>query len=215
MGLDSSTRLILIRHGETDWNRAGRIQGHQDVALNAMGQQQAQALAAALDDEPIEALYSSDLLRACQTAEPLAQRRGLVLRRHSGLRERSFGVFEGRHWAQIVDEAPEAAARWRQRDPDYVVGGGESLVMLSERVLQTIDAIARAHSAACIALVTHGGVLDCLFRAASRLDLQGPRSWMLGNATINRLLWTPQGLGLIGWNDDRHLEGLAVECASP
>ena len=209
--LEAVTRLVLIRHGETAWNRATRIQGHTDIPLSPLGLAQAARVAEALADEPFAAIYSSDLSRARQTAQALAEARGLPLRLDTGLRERAFGRFEGLSWQEIDEGFPEDAARWRRREPDYAVGGGESLIDFSARCLQAAGRAVAAHPGQSIALVAHGGVLDCLYRAATRVPLDAPRSWQLGNATINRLLATPDGFTLVGWNDDRHLAGLTAD----
>jgi len=209
--LEEATRIVLIRHGETAWNRATRIQGHTDIPLSPLGLAQAERLAQALADEPLAALYSSDLSRARQTAEAVARVQGLSLHLDAGLRERAFGRFEGLSWEEIDRGYPEDAARWRKREPDFPVGGGESLIVFSGRVLAAARRAASAHPGQSIALVAHGGVLDCLYRAATQVALDAPRSWQLGNATINRLLATPEGFTLIGWNDDHHLAGLSAD----
>ena len=208
---DQATRLIVIRHGETLWNRATRIQGHTDIPLSPLGLAQAERLAQALADEPLAAVYASDLSRARRTAEAVAARHGLAVHEEPGLRERAFGRFEGLTWQEIDQGYPEDAARWRRREPDFPVGGGESLVTFSARCLAAARLAAAAHRGHSIALVAHGGVLDCLYRAATRVALDAPRSWQLGNATINRLLATPDGFTLIGWNDDLHLAGLTAD----
>ncbi len=209
--LEQATRLILIRHGETAWNRATRIQGHTDIPLSPLGLAQAERLAEALADEPLAAIYSSDLSRARQTAEALARVQDLPVRLDAGLRERAFGRFEGLSWDEIAQGYPEESARWRRREPDFPVGGGESLTVFSARCLTAARRAAAAHPGESIAVVAHGGVLDCLYRAATRVALEAPRSWQLGNATINRLLATVEGFTLVGWNDDRHLDGLTVD----
>jgi len=209
--LEEVTRLILIRHGETAWNRATRIQGHTDIPLSPLGLAQAQRLAEALADEPLAAIYSSDLSRARQTAEAVAGSQGLAIHFDAGLRERAFGRFEGLSWEEIDRGYPEDAARWRKREPDFAVGGGESLTVFSARCLAAARRAAVAHPGQSIAVVAHGGVLDCLYRAATQSALDAPRSWQLGNATINRLLATAEGFTLVGWNDDRHLAGLSAD----
>ena len=209
--LDEATRLILIRHGETAWNRATRIQGHTDIPLSPLGLAQAARLATALAEEPLAAIYSSDLSRARQTAQCLADAHGLPVHTDAALRERAFGRFEGLSWQEIEQGYPEEAVRWRKREPDFPVGGGESLTVFSARCLDAARRLAGAHPGCSIALVAHGGVLDCLYRAATRVALDAPRSWQLGNATVNRLLVTPDGFTLIGWNDERHLDGLVAD----
>ena len=201
-----ATRIIAIRHGETAWNVATRIQGQLDIELNDRGRWQAAQVALALRDEPLQAVYASDLKRAWCTAEAIAQASATALTAHVGLRERSFGEFQGHSHADIEANWPEQALRWRQREPDWAPPGGESLAVLRERIRCTVDELARAHVGQQIVLVAHGGVLDALYRLATGQAIQAPRSWQLGNATINRLLWTPEGLSLVGWSDARHLE---------
>ena len=202
-----ATRLIVVRHGETAWNVDTRIQGHLDIPLNATGLWQARQLGAALAGEAISAIYTSDLLRARRTAQAVADATGAALVDEPGLRERAFGSFQGRTFAEVEAEQPEQARRWRQRDPDYAPDGGESLRVLRERVVDTTHRLAARHPGELVLLVTHGGVLDVLYRAATRQDIQAPRTWQLGNAAINRLLWTHgHGLSLVGWADTQHLE---------
>ena len=202
-----ATRLIVVRHGETAWNVDTRIQGHLDIPLNATGLWQARQLGDALAGEAISAIYTSDLLRARRTAQAVADATGAALVDEPGLRERAFGSFQGRTFAEVEAEHPEQARRWRQRDPDYAPQGGESLRVLRERVVDTTHRLAARHPGELVLLVTHGGVLDVLYRAATRQDIQAPRTWQLGNAAINRLLWTHgHGLSLVGWADTQHLE---------
>ena len=202
-----ATRLIVVRHGETAWNVDTRIQGHLDIPLNATGLWQARQLGDALAGEAISAIYTSDLLRARKTAQAVADATGAALVDEPGLRERAFGSFQGRTFAEVETEHPEQARRWRQRDPDYAPDGGESLRVLRERVVNTTHRLAARHPGELVLLVTHGGVLDVLYRAATRQDIQAPRTWQLGNAAINRLLWTHgHGLSLVGWADTQHLE---------
>jgi 2,3-bisphosphoglycerate-dependent phosphoglycerate mutase len=201
------TRVLAIRHGETAWNVDARIQGQLDIPLNELGLWQAAQVASALAGETVDAIYTSDLQRAFQTAQPIAQMLGLPLGLEPGLRERGFGAFEGLLYPEIEARWPEGARRWSKREPGYAPeGGGESLIDFSARVLQTAARLAAAHVGQSIVLVAHGGVMDCLYRAATRVDLQQPRSWKLVNAALNRLLYTPDGFTLVGWNDVGHLE---------
>lgn len=209
-----STRIIAIRHGETAWNVDTRLQGHLDIELNATGRQQARRVAQALAHESISAIYSSDLLRAWDTARAIAEATGQPLHAHAGLRERGFGVLQGKTYAEIEAAWPEQSLRWRNRDPLWAPDGGESLVAVRARISQTASELAARHLGEQIVLVAHGGVLDALYRIATGQELQAPRSWQLGNAAINRLLWTPDGLTLVGWSDTRHLEDSALDEAS-
>ena len=206
-----ATRLVVIRHGETAWNAAGRLQGHQDIALNALGRAQAAALPGALADEGLDVVVASDLQRAWHTAAALAGPLALPLHAEPGLRERCFGHLEGLTHAEIEARWPQQALAMRTRDPAFLPAGGESLLDLQARCLATLDRVAAAHAGRCVALVCHGGVLDVFHRAATRVALDRPRSWLLGNASINRLLHTPQGLALVGWNDNAHLDGVSAD----
>ncbi len=201
-----ATRIIAIRHGETAWNLDTRIQGHTDIALNSTGLWQAQRVAQALAGEPVAAIYASDLQRADATARAIAATTGGKVASHTGLRERHFGHFEGKTFAEIEAAWPDHAQAWRKRVPQWVPEGGESLVTLRARVEATATMLAQRHRGEQIVLVAHGGVLDMLYRLATGQDLQAPRTWQLGNAAINRLLWTPQGFALVGWSDTRHLD---------
>jgi probable phosphoglycerate mutase len=210
-----ATRILAIRHGETMWNVDTRIQGHLDIGLNDTGRWQAERLGMALKDEPITAIYASDLSRAHDTALAVSRHNGVPVQAEPGLRERSFGEFEGRTFAEIETELPEQAKRWRQRDPSFTPAGGESLLMLKARVLSVAARLAAQHPGEQIALFAHGGVMDILYRAATRLDLQAARTWTLGNTAINRLLWSPEGFSLVGWADVQHLsEGTLDESST-
>jgi len=202
-----ATRIIAVRHGETDWNATARIQGQQDVGLNERGQWQALQVARALAGEPLAAIYTSDLQRAQATAEPLARAARLALVSEVGLRERHFGDFEGRTFRQIEQELPDEARAWRSRVPEWrPPRGGESLLQLRERVSQTVHRIAKRHAGEAIVMVAHGGVLDALYRVATGQVVNSPRTWELPNGAINRLLWTPGGIAVIGWCDTQHLD---------
>jgi probable phosphoglycerate mutase len=208
---EHATRVIAIRHGETAWNVDTRIQGQLDIPLNDTGRWQAQRVARALAGEPLHAVYASDLGRALETAKALAAAVGVEVVTDPGLRERGFGIFEGRTWKEIEEQWPDLSARWRKRDPEFGPEGGETLVSFYDRCIGSATRLAAAHPGQTIALVAHGGVLDCLYRAGSRIELQAPRTWHLGNAGINRLLYTPEGFTLVGWGDTFHLEDDALD----
>ena len=206
-----ATRILAVRHGETLWNRETRIQGFTDIDLSDHGRWQAQQLAQALREEPVAACYASDLSRARDTAQAVADVHGHMVHTDPGLRERCFGQFEGHTWTEIETQWPEASQAWRQRVPDWEPQGGESLIRLQARVLTTLNRIAERHTGEQILVVVHGGVLDILYRAATRLDLQAPRAWELRNTAINRLLWSPEGMSLVGWDDRAHLESGSLD----
>ncbi|HEY0202065.1 MAG TPA: histidine phosphatase family protein [Burkholderiaceae bacterium] len=205
--MEEPTRIIAIRHGETTWNVDARMQGHLDIPLNPVGQNQARLLGAALADESIGAIYASDLQRAWSTAQAVAATTGVPVVATPELRERHFGSFQGHSFAEVEAAQPEQAQRWRKRDPDFAPpGGGESLRTFRSRITSIVHMLAARHPGQQIVLVAHGGVMDVLYRDATGQDLQAPRTWTLGNAVINRLLWTPStGLTLVGWADTQHL----------
>ncbi|MET0541898.1 MAG: histidine phosphatase family protein [Variovorax sp.] len=209
-----ATRLIAVRHGETAWNVETRIQGQLDIGLNKTGVWQARRVAQALADEPIAAIYSSDLSRAWETALAIAAPHGLEVEPELRLRERAFGRFEGMSFAEIDGTLPEQARLWRRRDPVFAPEGGENLLDFRDRVTGAASELAARHPGKLILLVAHGGVMDVLYRAATHQELQAPRTWHLGNACINRVLWTPGGFSLIGWGDASHLETAPSDDAS-
>lgn len=209
--MEDVTRILAVRHGETAWNADSRLQGQIDISLNAVGQQQARRLAEALAGEAIDAIVCSDLVRARDTAQAVADRTGLALTTDRGLRERCFGVFEGHTYAEVEGRWPEQSARWRRREAAYGPEGGETLQAFYDRCVATATRLAEAHAGRCLLLVAHGGVLDCLYRAASRIALDAPRTWALANTGVNRLLYTPQGFTLVGWGDVQHLQDQAMD----
>lgn len=205
------THLIVIRHGETAWNRERRLQGQIDIPLNDTGRAQARALAEALTGEPIDAVYSSDLGRAFETATPLAQALGLTVRSEPRLRERCYGELEAMTYAEVAEKRPEDFARWQARVPDYAPPGGESLREFHERAVEVALSLSRRHPGERIALVAHGGVLDCLYREATGMTLEAPRSHELLNASVNRLRCDAANLTLLQWADISHLEALTLD----
>ena len=206
-----ATCVVAIRHGETAWNVDVRVQGHLDIDLNDRGRWQAQRLAQALAGEPLAAVYASDLRRARDTAAALAARAGLDVQYRSGLRERAFGRFEGLTLTEIEQRFPADAQRWRAREAGFDPGGGETLAVFHARAIGTVAELAARHRGQHIAIVSHGGVLDALYRAATQVALAVPRSWPLANASINRLLHGDDGFSLIRWSDTAHLDHPAFE----
>ncbi len=206
-----ATRIMAIRHGETAWNVDTRIQGQLDIPLNEVGRWQAERAAVALAEEGIDHIYASDLARAWETAHCIGQKTGRPVQPEVGLRERGFGEFEGLTFAEIEAQRPEQSLLWRRRDPHFAPPGGESLLDFRQRVLHTTLSLAERHAGEHIVLVAHGGVMDVLYRAATGQDLQAPRTWHLGNAALNRLLWHPEGLSLVGWGDVGHLQDAGLD----
>lgn len=200
----------FVRHGETDWNLARRLQGWQDTPLNDTGLGQAARLAQRLREDalraPFAALYSSDLRRARSTAQAVSAAIGLPVRIEHGIRERNFGVLEGLEYDTLDETAPEAAAAWRSRDPERPLKGGETLGGFNTRVLYTVEELARRHAGGHrILVVTHGGALDIIWRRASGIALSEPRHTKMPNAAINRVRIDDQGWQMLDWGDDSHI----------
>lgn len=208
------TRIIAIRHGETAWNVASRLQGQLDVPLNERGQAQARLTAQSLLEDRPDVIYSSDLSRARDTARAIAKTLGMPLNEHASLRERHFGHWQGQTYAEIEQQWPDLSELWRRRLPEFGPEGGETLQAFSDRCVAAFAALTAPHEGQTVVIVTHGGVLDCLYRAASHMALNAPRTWELPNTGINRLLYTGEGFTLVGWADTHHLEAQALDEAS-
>jgi len=202
------TQLLLIRHGETTWNAEHRIQGQLDIPLSPLGVLQSARLAEYLANEPIDAVYSSGQSRAWLTAAPLAARLGLEVIAEPRLRERSFGIFEGLTLDEIAERYPPEFKKWRERNPAWRPDGGESGQQLIDRVLSAVSDIGMKHPNQTVVLVSHGGVLDVLYRAARLLEWHAPREHQMLNAAVNRLTTsaTPLLLSIERWGDVAHLQ---------
>ncbi|MDD5296962.1 MAG: histidine phosphatase family protein [Rhodocyclaceae bacterium] len=204
--MTSPTRICLVRHGETDWNVEKRLQGQLDVPLNAVGRTQARAAAAMLCSESIAAVYSSDLSRAMETAREIAGALGLAVRGTPSLRERRFGVFEGLTQDEARQLDPDGYARYRGREPDYAIPGGESLKQLASRIVASMTDLALAHVGETILLVTHGGVLDIAHRLATAKPLGNQRDFTISNAALNWIAFDAGTWRLLAWDQKPHLD---------
>lgn len=212
---DITTRVVLIRHGETAWNAERRLQGHLDIDLNAEGQRQARALAAALARERFDVLVSSDLARAAQTAKAVAEVLDLPLYIDGRLRERCYGGFEGLLYAEIAERFPVEFAAWQGRDIDGALppgeNCGETFRQFYDRVIPAILGWAADNPGKSLALVAHGGVLECAYRAALALPLDTPRDFKVHNASINRFTVQDGKLQLESWGEVAHLQPAVLD----
>jgi len=205
------TELLFIRHGETDWNRQQRFQGQIDVPLNPTGQAQAVRVAERLAADRHDALFSSDLQRARETASPLAAAWRLAPVALPGFREQNFGVLEGLDVPTIESLHPDLWQRWLEHRADFALPGGESLRQFHSRVMAAVRELAATQAGARLAIVTHGGVLDMLWRSAHGLPLDGLRACEIPNTGLNRLRWVGGELRVELWADAAHLAGLEVQ----
>ena len=200
------TELVVVRHGETVWNREARIQGYRDSALTATGIDQAQALAVRLADESFSALLSSDLGRAEHTARLIGARSGHAVLVKPALRERNYGVLEGLTRDEFLIGHAEAAERHNSRDADYVIPGGESQRQFLARIVASFDALADEFAGQRIVVVSHGGVLTAFHRHVSGLPIDGPRASPLPNASYNVFVRQKQQWAVVRWGDTAHLD---------
>ena len=207
------TRLILLRHGETQWNLEDRVQGHGDSVLSVNGQRQVKALGKRLQDVRFDMLISSDLGRARATAQMVADYTGHTVQTDERLRERNFGILEGLTLADIRHRYPEAYTRWRADDPDEIIPEGESRRQHYFRTVSFLEDFVQDHGGQTAAVVIHGGVLDCYFRFISGMGLDQPRCFVTFNASINIIArgvfyGTPRWV-IETWGDIAHLAGLS------
>jgi probable phosphoglycerate mutase len=206
-----ATRICIIRHGETDWNVEKRIQGHTDVPLNGNGRAQAMAMAFNAAHHRFQAIYSSDLARAEETAKLLAQREDQDVKLLPQLRERHYGVFQGITAEQGATRFPAAHAHYVARDLNYDFVTGESLLGFAERVSEGVDWLVRHHSGQTIAAVSHSGVLDVVYRRATGRPLHTPRDFTIPNCGLNWFLFDSRGWHLEAWADRHHLHEVLME----
>jgi probable phosphoglycerate mutase len=201
----TTTELIVVRHGETAWNAEGRIQGHLDSPLNEEGLAQALLVGERMAREPFSQLYSSDLGRALQTAQPIADRSGRRVVTEVRLRERHLGIFQGLTSAECERRSPEHYAHFKSRDPEHVIPEGESIRHVYQRVSGIFTDLARRHAGERVVVMTHGGILDALYRFASGVPLGHPRDFPIFNASVNLVRCEDGRWSIVRWGDISHL----------
>lgn len=200
-----NTTLIVIRHGETFWNREHRIQGHLDSALTPEGIAQAQACAKRLEDEQIDAVVASDLGRVQHTAKILINGREIPVNLDASLRERSFGIGEGMTYAEMDAKYPQMFSRTGLVDAEFTLPDGESRAIFHQRVKLCIEGIAAANAGKRVLVVTHGGVLGVIYRWLNDLPV-GAQRIAIPNAGYNRLSTGPGGWMIDVWGNTDHLD---------
>lgn len=215
--MQGMTELILIRHGETDWNRELRFQGQVDVPLNASGHEQARRLAhrIAAEQMAVDHLVCSDLIRTRETASPSLQ--VLFPQAHidtltdSSLREQNFGIVDGLRVDDIKVQHADAWAQWLRFEADYGMPGGETTRQFHTRVMDAVRRIAQQYQGQKVMVVTHGGVLDMIWRTARGTGLDGPRQSDIPNAGLNRVRVDGDAVEVLDWADVRHLADLPAQ----
>lgn len=202
--MTGSARVILVRHGETEWNLARRFQGHRDSPLTPAGMAQAGALGARLRHEKIAAVYSSDLGRALQTARGIVESTGHAVIADQRLRERSLGVFEGLCESQIRALYPAEAVRYYSREPHFATPEGESALQHFARGFAALNELAARHLGETILVVTHGGTLTNMFRHVAGIPFDQERRFSLKNAAYNCFLFEEGRWSIDIWGDTSH-----------
>jgi broad specificity phosphatase PhoE len=208
-----TTRVLLIRHGQSQGNAEGRFGGHSPTPLSELGVRQAEATARALANERVTAVYSSDLLRAVQTAEPLARATGLEITRTPALRERSVGLMEGLTFEEAAAAHPDEYASLLRRDFERVLAGGESYRQLLDRAAAELDRAIEQHRGGTLALFSHTGTICILaLHLMGALDAPALKPVWLASSNCGVTRFSIEHGGLIrikALNDTRHLVGLA------
>jgi probable phosphoglycerate mutase len=206
------TRLLLARHGETDWNAEHRWQGHTDTPLSLLGRRQAELLRERLAAEPLAAAYASDLSRARDTATAALVGRDVPLTLRPALREINLGEWQGLTTPEIRQRWPGQLERfWGAADPTARPLGGETREELQARIAAAVQEIAAAHPAGQVLIVSHGGALRALACWALGAPPSSSRRFEVDNCALSILELGAEGPLLVRWNDTAHLLGLASE----
>ena len=179
------TRLLLVRHGQSEWNAAGRIQGQIDIQLDETGRQQAQLIADRLAAEPVAAIYSSPLQRAKATAKTIADRFTLPVQLDQRLMEYDFGVFSGSTWKDVEENHPEFASRWLEDPWAVPVANSEGRVNFAARVMSAMEDIIERHPDGQVVVVAHGGTFGIYLCAMLGLDLNRRHPFHFGNTALS------------------------------
>ena len=182
------TEIILIRHGETEWNSQQRMQGHSNSDLSSVGQAQIQALGQWMKNVPFDHIYSSDSLRAKQTAEAITQFSGHELKIDLRLREKNLGVFEGLTSEEARERHPEVFRLFKTAGSKYVIDEGESTQQLQDRALEIVNEIRIKHPEERVLLVTHGGFIRVVMKHSLGLSLETPTRFLIRNTGVFRLV---------------------------
>ena len=188
------TEIILIRHGETEWNSQQRMQGHSNSDLSSVGQAQIQALGQWMKNVPFDHIYSSDSLRAKHTAEAITHFSGHKLKIDLRLREKNLGVFEGLTSEEARERHPEVFRLFKTAGSKYVIDEGESTQQLQDRALEIVNEIRIKHPEERVLLVTHGGFIRVVMKHSLGLSLETPTRFLIRNTGVFRLVWEDKWL---------------------
>lgn len=205
-----TTRFVILRHGETQWNVESRIQGHTNSELTPLGRRQAEALGKRMAGEAFDVLVSSDLTRAVDTASSVATRTGHPIVMDARFRERCFGVAEGLTYGELDHQYPDAFSRVRETDPDFEIPGGESRRQFQSRVKAAFESLAAQHRGKRVVVVAHGGVLAALYRVMHGIAVGAPHPIPIANASFNAVAFDGTTWITETWGDTGHLDAGAL-----
>lgn len=200
------TKIIFVRHGQTEWNVLGRYQGQTDIALSPLGIEQAEKLAAHFPVDKVEAVYSSDLTRAMTTARCVADHFGLTVEARPELRELNFGDWEGLTYDEIVAKWPDALENFFQHPDVLEIPHGESFPKLRERALACVEEIVARHPDQTVAVFAHGAILRTIMTAALHMDLKYVWTIRQFNTAVNIVTYTEHGTTVELLNGTGHLK---------
>ncbi len=204
------TLLVVVRHGETEWNVTKQLQGQQNSELTNLGKEQAEQTTEALRYNKFDALYTSNLKRSIETAQIVNQYHHLEILTDSSLAERNFGIMEGRTSKELQEEYPEIYSKYLSRETKYQIPGGESLESFFKRVKTGLNSIIEQNTGKRILIITHGGVLDCMIRIIFDYPLRAPRQFSIYNASINIISITRGTWFLEQWGSISHHKGSSL-----
>jgi probable phosphoglycerate mutase len=207
------TKIWLVRHGETQWNVALRLQGMKDSKLTQNGLRQAEMVARTLQTQKFNLLISSDLGRAIRTADIINKYHGLPVRENKAMRERNFGIMEGLTREEIRLKFPDVFNGYMERKDSYDIPEGESLTAFYHRVIQGLNSIVEQHEGTDILIVSHGGVLDCIMRYIFNYPLSSPRRFSIYNGSISTFSVSDKGWFLEQWGntDHQHVQSYSID----
>ena len=209
--IHKTIELTVVRHGETDWNKKHRIQGQIDTSLNNTGFAQADAVAKSLKVKKFDAIVCSDLSRAKQTAEPLSANRPRIIYEPQ-LRERHLGILQGLTAEEAAEQAPEDMRAFQSRSYAITPSGAESMHVLTKRIQTALTTIYYRFKKGNILVVTHGGVIDILWRLAQNIESENIEKPIIKNGSIHQLIYNPetQEIFIESFNKTNHLEHIVA-----
>ena len=199
--------LLIVRHGETEWNAEGRIQGHTDIGLSENGAQQARSLGQRLADRQIDVAYSSDLKRTSETARLALGDRNVVLNETPRLREYHKGIFEGMTLTEIQTQFPDEYPKYLEKDLSYAPEGGETTRDVSTRMASIFQEIKAKHLDETVLVVSHGGALRAAMVSLLGMHLEGNWSFVFGNCGLTMVDTFADNAVLRLFNDTSHING--------